>query len=110
MVLALGLAVGIASGGLTGDAPAVVDRAAAVAMLWLALGLFLALLLTGVGARRTGLPSRGAGLVLVLAAVPFLVPALFANTGVWMGELVGLGLFVTWTASFGGIGQLLRGG
>jgi hypothetical protein len=46
----------------------------------------------------------------VVAAVPLVVPTLFAVTGLWIGELVGLGLFITWTAIFGGIGLVLRGG
>jgi hypothetical protein len=110
VVLAVMVPVGIATGGLTGDAPAVVDRVVTVAMLSLALGLFLALLLSGIGAWRARIPSRGIGVALIFAALPFLAPALFAATGFWMDELVGLALFVIWTAIFGGIGVALRRG
>jgi hypothetical protein len=95
---------------LTALSMGAIALAAALATLSLALGLFLALLSSGAGAWRTGIPTRGVGLALVLAAVPFVVPTLFAVTGLWMGELIGLGLFVTWTAFFGGIGLVLRGG
>ncbi len=59
MVPAVRVPVGIATGGLTGDAPAMVDMLAASTTITLALALFLAVLLTGVGAWRAGLRSRG---------------------------------------------------
>ena len=110
MLLAVMVPIGLATGGLTGDAPAVVDRVAAVAMLALALGLFVALLLTGTGVWRSAIPSRGVGVALMFAALPFLVPVLVAATGSTMDELVAFAMFVTWTTIFGGIGVALRRG
>lgn len=106
MMLAVLVAVGIATGGLTGDAPAIVGRLAGIAMLVLPASLFLALLLTGVGAWRSGIPSRAIGMAVVAAAAPFLLPV----TGFWPGALVGLALFVIWAAIFAGIGTVLRRG
>jgi hypothetical protein len=110
MVLVVLVLVGIATGGLTGDAPAIVDRLAAITMLLLPVSLFLALLLTGVGTWRSGIPSRAIGMAVAAAAAPFLLPVTFAITGTWPGDLVGLALFVIWAAIFAGIGTVLRRG
>ncbi len=110
VVLVVLVLVGIATGGLTGDAPAIVERLAAIAMLVLPASLFLGLLLTGVGAWRSGIPSRAIGRALVAAAAPFLLPVTFAVTGFRPDEVVGLALFAIWAATFAGIGTVLRRG
>jgi hypothetical protein len=107
-LLAMLVPVGLATGGLTGDAPPVVDRLAALAMLGLVLGMFVALLSVGISSWRSGFPSRGVGRALVGAALLVVAALALPVTGGWVQQLLGIGLHATAVMVLGGVGLALR--
>ena len=101
--------VGLATGGLSGDAPVAVDRLAAIAMVALWVGAFVGATSTGIGVWRSAVPSRATGVTLTGAGLLFLVPFSIevANLGrPPVGVIVAL--FATWMVLFGGVGIALR--
>ena len=109
ILLVVMVPVGLATGGLSGDAPAAVDRAAAIAMLALWVGTFVATTSTGIGVWRSAVPSRAIGVTLTGAGLLFIVPLSIevANVGrPPVGVIVAL--FATWMVLFGGAGIALR--
>ena len=101
--------VGLATGGLSGDAPVAVDRLAAIAMFALVLGTFVAATSTGIGVWRSAIPSRAIGVTLTVAGLLFLTPLSFVVTSADRPpEGVIIALFATWVVLFGGAGIALR--
>ncbi len=101
--------VGLATGGLSGDAPVAVDRLAAIAILALWVGTFVGATATGIGVWRSAVPSRAIGVTLTGAGLLFLVPVSIEVAIVGRPPVaVIVALFSTWMVLFGGTGIALR--